>query len=69
MSETHSEKQYRTPIFKAFRKVVDAVEEVVDDVVDRGAGAERDVRRLADNLLREKEEEKKKAHARGEAHE
>ncbi|MCC6215671.1 MAG: hypothetical protein IT376_12475 [Polyangiaceae bacterium] len=70
MTEAHAEKRYRTPLFKAFRKVVDAVEDVVDDVIDRGTDAERDARRLVDTLLREKDDDardgKKKSAARAE---
>ncbi|MBL8722380.1 MAG: hypothetical protein JNL79_40740 [Myxococcales bacterium] len=50
------EKRPRTPIFRAVRRIVDAVEEVVDDVVERGEGAERDTRKLVHNLVRERDE-------------
>jgi hypothetical protein len=40
-----------------FRKVVDSVEETVDDVVDRTEGLERDTRRLLHNLFRPKDDD------------
>ncbi len=56
MSE-QTQRQYRTPLFKAVRRIVDAVEDVIDDTVDRGQGVERDTRRLVDNLFREREDD------------
>ncbi|MBI2392533.1 MAG: hypothetical protein HYV09_23310 [Deltaproteobacteria bacterium] len=50
----------RTPLFRAVRRVVDAVEEVVDDVIERGEGAERDTRKLLHNLVRERDGEETK---------
>ena len=50
----------RTPLFRAVRRMVEAVEEVVDDVVERGEGAERDTRRLLHNLVKEREHEEAK---------
>lgn len=55
MSE-QTQRQYRTPLFRAARRIVDAVEDVVDDVVARGEDVEKDTRRLMDNMFREHEE-------------
>ncbi len=63
MSHTtaHAEKpRSRTPLFRAIRRMADAIEEVVDDVIERGEGAERDTRTLVRNLVRERELEDKK---------
>jgi polyhydroxyalkanoate synthesis regulator phasin len=69
MTELHAEKRYRTPLFRTLRKVVDAVGDVVDDVIDRGTDIERDARRLVDDALRDREDErgaKKKSAERAE---
>lgn len=62
MSTTAHEKPRpaRTPLTRAVRRVVDAVEDVVDDVMFRGEGIERDSRQLLNNLVKEREDEPKK---------
>ena len=42
---------------RSVRKLVTAVEDLVDDVVERAEGAERDLRTLVNNLVKEREEE------------
>ncbi len=60
-TSSHGKSRHRTPIFNMFRKVVDSVEETVDDVVDRGEGLERDTRRLLHNLFRPKDDDRGRA--------
>lgn len=52
----HERTRSRTPLFRAIRRMADAIEDVVDDVIERGEGAERDTRTLVRNLVKEREE-------------
>ena len=49
----------RAPVARTARKLVDAIEDVVDEAVTRGEGVERDARRLVSNLLRSRDEGEK----------
>ncbi len=58
----HAEKtRSRTPLFRAIRRMADALEDVVDDVIERGEGAERDARTLVRNVVRERDEKHEEA--------
>lgn len=56
-TSAHGKTRYRTPISRMFRKMVDSVEETVDDVVDRTEVLESDTRRLLHNLFRPKDDD------------
>lgn len=58
--QASSSKTHRAPLFGLVRKVVDATTDLVDDLVERGEGVERDARRLAENALRERDKDKDK---------
>jgi len=59
-----SNKKTRTPVARAVRKLVGSFGGLIDDVVDRGAGVERDTRHLVNNLFKSSDQEEKKASKR-----
>ncbi len=56
MQEQTRKKSPRTPLFNAVSRIVEAVEDVVDDVVARGKDVERDSRHLVSNALRSRDD-------------